>query len=239
MRLTLVLPTYNEAENLPRLIPAVLALPLDLRVLVVDDNSPDGTGQVAEALQQTYPGRVDVLHRAEKRGLGTAYLEGFRYALNQGAEGVIQMDADFSHPIEMLPSMAALLSDGEADMVLGSRYVPGGAVDERWAAWRKGLSAFGNAYARAILRVPIRDVTGGYRLWHSRALRAMPLHRVRSNGYVFQVEMAYLAHKLGLRVIEVPIYFRERQWGRSKMSFRIQAEAAIGVWRLLFRYRDL
>jgi len=236
----IVIPTYNEAENLPRLVSALFALPLNVRVLVVDDNSPDGTGDVAEALKADTAGRVDVLHRAEKSGLGPAYLAGFRHALeNTAADAIGQMDADFSHAPEALPRMATLLKNGQADVALGSRYVPGGRLDDAWPRWRKGLSAFGNVYARSILRMPVRDVTGGYRLWKRETLAAMPLERIRANGYIFQVEMAYVAHKLGFRIAEVPIYFQERRWGQSKMSFRIQAEAALGVWQLLWRYRDL
>ncbi len=239
MRILVVIPTYNEAENLPRLVSALFALPLDVRVLVVDDNSPDGTGDVAERLKARTPDRVHVLHRAEKNGLGPAYLAGFREALKTDADAIGQMDADFSHQPDVLPRMAALLENHQADVVLGSRYVPGGRLDERWPLWRKGLSTFGNFYARTILHMPVRDVTGGYRLWRRDTLAAMQLERIRANGYIFQVEMAYVAHKLGFRIAEVPIYFQERRWGESKMSFRIQVEAALGVWQLLWRYRDL
>ena len=239
MRILVVIPTYNEAENLPRLVSALFALNLDLRILVVDDNSPDGTGEIAEALK-TQHRRLDVLHRTQKNGLGPAYLAGFRRALaTEGIDAIAQMDADFSHDPAVLPKMAALLENDEADIVLGSRYVPGGRLDEEWPLWRKALSAFGNLYARAILRIPVRDITGGYRLWKRAALAAMPLERIRANGYIFQVEMIYVAHKLGFRIAEVPIYFRERQWGQSKMSFRIQREAALSVWQLLKRYKDL
>ncbi len=240
MRLLVVIPTYNEAENLPQLVSALFALPLDLGVLVVDDNSPDGTGEIAEALKARFPGRVEVLHRAGKSGLGPAYLAGFQKALQmEGVAAIAQMDADFSHDPAVLPQMATLLENDQADLVLGSRYVPGGRLDEAWPLWRKGLSAFGNFYARAILRMPVRDVTGGYRLWRREALANLPLARVHAAGYLFQVEMAYLTHKLGFRIAEVPIYFQERRWGQSKMSFAIQVEAAIGVWQLLWRYRDL
>ncbi len=240
MRLLVVIPTYNEAENLPRLVSALFALPLDVGVLVVDDNSPDGTGEIAEALKARFPGQVEVLHRAEKSGLGPAYLAGFQKALQmEGVTAIAQMDADFSHDPAVLPQMAALLENGQADLVLGSRYVPGGRLDEAWPLWRKGLSAFGNLYARAILRMPVHDVTGGYRLWRRETLANLPLARVHAAGYLFQVEMVYLTHKLGFRIAEVPIYFQERRWGQSKMSLAIQVEAAIGVWQLLWRYRDL
>ncbi|MDX9864761.1 MAG: polyprenol monophosphomannose synthase, partial [Anaerolineaceae bacterium] len=191
MKTTIIVPTYNEAENLEKLVTAVLALPLpDLSMLIVDDNSPDGTGEMAEQLGVQYDGRVKVLHRAGKMGLGTAYIEGFRFAIEDGAEAIGQMDADFSHPIDKIVELAETLES--CDVVIGSRYVPGGSLDERWPIWRKALSRFGNFYARTILGLPNRDVTGGFRLWRRETLQNLPLERVRSNGYVFQVEMNYL-----------------------------------------------
>jgi dolichol-phosphate mannosyltransferase len=238
VKITLVTPTYNEADNLPRLIAALFDLPLsDLRILVVDDNSPDGTGRIADEYAAAHPGRISVVHRSGKLGLGTAYLEGFRQALANGAEAVGQMDADFSHPPEKVLELARALET--CDLVIGSRYVPGGAVDERWPFWRKSLSAFGNFYARTILHLPIRDATGGFRLWRRDTLLNMPLDRVRSNGYAFQVEMAYLACRLGYSFQEIPIYFADRRWGESKMSLCIQKEAAVRVWQMLWDYRDL
>ncbi len=237
MRIQVVTPTYNEAENLPKLVSALFSLPLEVSVLVVDDNSPDGTGEIAERLKAAHPNRVDVLHRPAKQGLRAAYLSGFKIALERGAEAVVQMDADFSHNPAEIVTMANLLPS--CDFVVGSRYVPGGAVDREWAAWRKRLSAFGNFYARAILRMPLRDATGGFRMWRRETLLQMPLERVQSNGYVFQVEMAYLAHCLGFRALETPIYFAERRWGESKISFQIQAEAALRVWYVWWTYRDL
>jgi dolichol-phosphate mannosyltransferase len=238
VRITLVIPTYNEAENLPKLISALFALPLDdLHVLVVDDNSPDGTGDLAEELAAQHPGRVLVRHRVGKLGLGSAYLEGFHQALEAGAELVGQMDADFSHdPLALLDLLEAVRT---CDVALGSRYVPGGRLDERWPFWRKGLSAFGNFYARTILNMPIRDVTGGFRLWRRHTLQHMPLERVRSNGYSFQVEMAYLAYRLGFTFKETPIYFADRRWGQSKMSFRIQVETAVRVFQMRINYRNM
>lgn len=234
----IVIPTYNEAENLPLLFKSLFELPLDdLTILIVDDNSPDGTGKLAEELGRKYKNRVRCLHRAGKLGLGTAYIEGFQYALHEGAEAICQMDADFSHPLETIPLMSRLSS--EFDLVIGSRYVAGGALDERWPAWRKFLSGFGNAYARTILRLPVHDATGGFRFWRRATLEGIPLERVKSNGYVFQVEMVYLARLLGFNMIETPIYFADRRWGKSKMSFRIQLEAAIKTWSLIARYRDL
>jgi dolichol-phosphate mannosyltransferase len=238
VKTTIVIPTFNEAKNLPVLLEKVFALPLpDLSILVVDDNSPDGTGDIAEDLGKKYNGRVQVLHRAGKLGLGTAYIQGFQKAIQNGADAVGQMDADFSHPPEKIVELVKTLES--CDMALGSRYVPGGKLDERWPFWRKALSGFGNFYARTILNLKLRDVTGGFRLWKSATLNAMPLDRIRSNGYIFQVEMAYVATKLGFHFKEVPIYFADRRWGQSKMSMRIQFEAAIRVWQLPGMYRDL
>jgi dolichol-phosphate mannosyltransferase len=238
LKITIVIPTYNEAENLPKLAEKLFAVPLpELNLLIVDDNSPDGTGKLAEDLGVQYPGRIHVMHRSGKLGLGTAYIQGFERALTLGADAVAQMDADFSHPPEKLVEMAAAIEN--CDLVIGSRYVPGGQLDERWPLWRKFLSGFGNFYARTILGMKIRDVTGGYRLWRRSALQRMPLERVRSNGYIFQVEMSYIASMLGFKVIEVPIYFADRMWGQSKMSLRIQLEAAYRTWTLPGRYTDL
>lgn len=238
MNVTIVIPTYNEAENLPKLVSALFALPIPgLRLLVVDDNSPDGTGDLAEELNSQHGGKVGVMHRAGKLGLGTAYIQGFQRCLDEGAEAIMQMDADFSHPVEKIPVLIDTLQ--HCDFAIGSRYVPGGKLDERWPAWRKGLSAWGNFYARTILGMSIRDVTGGFKLWRAAPLRAMPLERIKSNGYVFQVEMNYVASRLGFKSIETPIYFADRRWGHSKMNFRIQVEAAVRVWQLPGMYRDL
>ena len=236
--LTIVIPTFNEAENLPLLAKTLFSLPYEfLKLMVVDDNSPDGTGQIAENLKIEYPGYVEVIHRDGKMGLGTAYIKGFTCAIEAGAEAICQMDADFSHPPEkILELMKALQS---CDVALGSRYVPGGAVDREWPSWRKALSAFGNIYARIILRLPVRDATGGFRIWRSETLAGMPLERIRSNGYAFQVEMAYVFYRLGYTFREIPFYFSDRQWGQSKMSLRIQREAALRVWSMLYDYRNL
>jgi dolichol-phosphate mannosyltransferase len=237
LRITIIIPTYNEAENLPKLVSALFMLPLEASVLIVDDNSPDGTGRVADELAVSHPDRIAVVHRPGKLGLRSAYLDGFRLALENGAEAVAQMDADFSHDPQVLPAMAERLAG--CDVVLGSRYVPGGSVDTRWPRWRKALSAFGNFYARAILGLPLRDATTGFRLWRRETLLAMPLERIRASGYIFLVEMAYLAHCLEFRFGEVPIYFAERRAGKSKMSLRIQIEAALRVWQVWWTYRDL
>ncbi|NPV56837.1 MAG: polyprenol monophosphomannose synthase [Anaerolineae bacterium] len=232
------MPTYNELENLPKITEAIFALDLPgTNILVVDDNSPDGTGKLAEELGAKYDGRVTVIHRAGKLGLGTAYIQGFKAAMADGADVIGQMDADFSHPIEKIADLVQTLSD--YDMVLGSRYVTGGRLDDSWPFWRKALSGFGNFYARTILGMKLRDVTGGYRFWKRETLMRMPLDRIKSNGYVFQVEMAYVASLLGFKFHELPIYFADRRWGQSKMSLHIQIEAAIRVWQLLPMYHDL
>ena len=237
MPITIVVPTYNEAENLPKLVSALFSLPLDLAVLVVDDNSPDGTGRIADGLSKQYKGKVAVLHRAGKLGLRSAYIEGFRRAFELGADAVVQMDADFSHDPAVLTEMARRIAS--YDVVIGSRYVKGGSLARRWPIWRKALSAFGNAYARTILGFPLRDVTTGYRMWKREALQNMPLDRIRSNGYIFLVEMAYVAFLMGYDIAEVPIHFADRRWGKSKMSLKIQLEAAIRIWDVWWHYRDL
>lgn len=237
MRITIVLPTYNEAENLPKLVSALLLLPLDLGVLVVDDNSPDGTGRIADDLAQQFPGKVHVLHRTGKLGLRSAYIEGFRRAFELGAGAVVQMDADFSHNPAVLPEMARRITTH--DVVIGSRYVEGGSLDDRWPAWRKALSAFGNFYARTILGSPLRDMTTGFRMWRREVLQAMPLDRIRATGYIFLVEMAYVAYLKGYRIAEVPIHFADRRWGKSKMSLKIQLEAATRIWDVWHHYRDI
>ena len=237
MRITVVTPTYNEAENLPKLVSALFSLPLDLRILVVDDNSPDGTGRIADELALQFPGRVDVLHRPGKMGLRSAYLNGFQRVMDSDAQAIVQMDADFSHAPPVLVKMAELIESH--DLILGSRYITGGSVDERWPLWRKSLSAFGNFYARAILNFPLYDVTTGYRMWRRETLQQMPMERIQSSGYVFQVEMVYLAHCLDFNIVETPIYFPDRKWGKSKISFKIQVEAALRVWQVRWDYRDL
>jgi Glycosyltransferases involved in cell wall biogenesis len=233
-----VIPTYDERENLPALVKRLLDLAIaDLKILFVDDASPDGTGELADDYAKQHPGQIYVMHRSGKQGLGTAYLQGFARALELGAERVVQMDADFSHPPEKLVEFMQAIE--QADLVIGSRYVPGGSLDKDWPAWRKVLSGFGNFYARTLLNGKIHDMTAGFRMWRREALERMPLDEVRSNGYMFQVEMAYIAQLLHLRVTEVPIYFAERKYGRSKIDFSIQMEAAISVWKLPGRYREL
>jgi len=236
LQISAVVPTYNEAENLPVLVSALLRLPFDLTILVVDDNSPDGTGEVADQLARADT-RVRVLHRATKEGLRSAYLAGIRDVLARGTDAVLQMDADLSHDPQRINDLVIGLET--ADVTHGSRYIAGGSLDQEWSRWRRGLSSFGNLYARAILSLRVRDVTTGFRLWRASTLRGMPLERIQSSGYVFLVEMAYIAHCLGYRIGEVPIHFSERRRGSSKMSLGIQAEAAFRVWQVWWHHRDL
>jgi dolichol-phosphate mannosyltransferase len=221
-----VLPTYNEAENLERLAAAVRErLPETGRVLIVDDNSPDGTGEIADSLAGDHDD-VEVLHRQRKEGLGPAYLAGFRHALDAGAGLVVEMDADFSHDPAYLPQLLRAAED--ADMVIGSRYVPGGGVTE-WGAVRRFISRGGSAYARSALGLEIRDLTGGFKVIRREVLEAIDLDTISSLGYAFQVEVTYRAIKAGFKVVEVPIVFRDRREGNSKMSKAIVAEA---MWRV-------
>lgn len=241
MRLIVVLPTYNEKENLETMIETLLALPVpDLSVLIVDDNSPDGTGQIADTLAAKRPDRVSVLHRKGKLGLGTAYIEGFRIALDKGADYVLQMDCDFSHDPKYIPQMIDKMEDRHCDIVIGSRYVKGGSLDETWGIGRKLLSWWANSiYVRLILRTNAKDATGGFRLWKREVLEGMDLNQIRSNGYVFQVETIYVAEKLGYTDEEIPIHFADRKIGTSKMSLKIQIEAALRVWQVFMRHRHL
>ncbi len=241
-QLTVVVPTYNEASNLEELVDALFALPLpNLRVVIVDDNSPDGTGPLADRLARRYNDpqhRITVIHRLQKAGLGTAYIEGFRRALADGAEFVMQMDADFSHnPAYIIPMLGVITATG-MDVVIGSRYVPGGTLDKDWSLLRRLLSWWANVYCRAILRIRVRDMTAGFKLWQRTALLELGLETVRSNGYIFTVEMAYLCEKLGFRIIELPIHFEDRRIGQSKMNTRVKLESAWRVWELLWRHRS-
>jgi len=222
----LVLPTYNEAENLEPLVEAARAkLPPSAQVLIVDDSSPDGTGEIAERLGERHA-NVAVLHRPRKEGLGPAYIAGFRRALAGGAGLVLEMDADFSHDPAYLPRL--LEAAKGADVVLGSRYVEGGGVSD-WGAVRRAISRGGSAYARLVLGVDVRDLTGGFKCFRREVLEAIDLDQISTRGYAFQVEMTYRAVRLGFKVVEVPILFRERRVGSSKMDLGIVAEA---VWRL-------
>jgi len=224
-RVWVVLPTYNEADNIERLVPAVLErLPESRRVLIVDDNSPDGTGEIADRLAAEHD--VEVVHRTVKEGLGPAYIAGFTHALNGGAELVIAMDSDFSHEPSYLPRL--LRAAESADLVLGSRYIPGGGVTE-WGKLRRAISRGGSGYARVMLGVEIRDLTGGFKCYRREVLEAIELDTLSSKGYAFQVETTYRALRAGFRVVEIPIVFHDRREGSSKMSRGIVAEAA---WRV-------
>jgi dolichol-phosphate mannosyltransferase len=231
----LILPTYNEAENLEAIVRAALAqlasTGREHTVLVVDDGSPDGTGVIADRLAGGQP-RVRVLHRPEKQGLGRAYLAGFDVAMSGGAELVLQMDADFSHDPADLPRL--IEAAGSADVVLGSRYVPGGGV-ENWGVVRRLLSRGGSWYARTLLGVPVRDLTGGFKCFNRRVLEAIDLEGVHADGYGFQIELTYRAIQAGFSVREVPILFHERREGHSKMTARIALEAVWKVPALRFR----
>lgn len=237
-KIIVVVPTYNEADNLEHLASELWALPIpNLKILVVDDASPDGTGDIADGMVTQNPGKISVLHREGKLGLGSAYISGFKMAIAERPDAIVQMDADFSHSPRYLPNFLDKLR--ESDAVLGSRYISGGSLDERWGFGRRYLSWFGNFYSRTILNMSIQDATGGFRMWRRKTLEEMPLDLIRSDGYVFQVEMAYVARKLGYNLVEHPIHFEDRRIGQSKMSFRIQIEAAVRVWQILFLHRNL
>ncbi len=224
--LCVVLPTYNEAEGIEAIVDAVLErLPEDGRILIVDDSSPDGTGQIADRLAAEHE-PVSVLHRPQKQGLGPAYIAGFRAALDAGAGLVGQMDSDFSHDPAELPKLVAAIET--ADLAIGSRYVADGHIDD-WGPGRLAISRFGNVYARTILRAPVQDLTGGFRVVRRAVLEAVDPESITARGYAFQIELAWRALREGFRVVEVPITFRDRRVGASKMSRRIVAEA---VWRV-------
>ncbi|MET9563411.1 polyprenol monophosphomannose synthase [Streptomyces tauricus] len=234
---TIVMPTYNEAANLPRMAEAVLQLPLNgLHLKVVDDSSPDGTGRIAEELAEKYNAdgrrRMSVLHRTEKDGLGRAYVAGMSAAVDEGAEYVVQMDADGSHPVEAVPRMLGTAVASGVGLVIGSRYVEGGSLDEEWGAHRVLLSRFANRYARTVLGTKIRDITAGFNLWSARTLEDVDLRSLDSAGYSFQVELKYKAVRAGHSAVEIPIRFEERTEGVSKMTLRTQWESALVPVRL-------
>jgi dolichol-phosphate mannosyltransferase len=234
-----VLPTYNEAANLEPLVGELLPVlasccPGGFRILVVDDNSPDGTGDVADSLAVSVPA-VEVLHRPHKSGLGRAYVAGFEHALARGAARIVEMDSDFSHDPVSLPELLRAVDEG-ADLAVGSRYVHGGAI-ENWGLGRQIVSRAGCRYARWVLGVDVRDLTGGFKCFDADSLRALDPATVQSQGYAFQVELTFRALRLGLRVVEVPICFRDRRAGASKMSMRIALEAAWLVPLLRVRSR--
>jgi dolichol-phosphate mannosyltransferase len=239
---TVVMPTYNEAANLPRMAEAVLQLPLaGLHLKIVDDSSPDGTGRIAEELAEKYNAdgrrRMSVLHRTEKDGLGRAYTAGMSAALDEGAEYVVQMDADGSHPVDAVPRMLGTAVATGVGLVIGSRYVEGGSLDEDWGAHRVLLSRFANGYARAVLGTKIRDITAGFNLWSAATLRDVDLATLDSAGYSFQVELKYKAVRAGHSAVEIPIRFEERTEGVSKMTLRTQLESAVVPIRLRLKHK--
>jgi dolichol-phosphate mannosyltransferase len=231
MTALVIIPTYNERENIPPLVDALLRHD-GVGVLVVDDASPDGTGEVADDLARRHPGRVDVLHRTANRGLGRSYIDGIKRALGGSADLICQMDADFSHDPERLHDLLAAAE--HADVVIGSRYVRGGAI-VNWPTRRLWLSRFANFYVRAITRIPARDCTSGYRCWRRDALASLPLDGFVSDGYAFLVEMLFTAARQGRRIAEVPITYIERREGESKMSRAVILESAVTPWRLIAR----
>lgn len=231
MRALVIVPTFNERENLPIMVEELLTIP-EVRLLVVDDRSPDGTGEIADRLAQKYPGRLLVLHRSGARGFGRSYVDGMRHALQAtDADLVCQMDADLSHLPTDLPRL--LEAAASADLVIGSRYVPGGRV-VNWPASRRLLSSFANLYVRLITRMHVHDTTSGFRCWQRATLLRLPLATLRSDGYAFQVETTWLASRSGARIAEVPITFIERRLGQSKLSGRVIIESMLLPWRLAF-----
>jgi len=234
MRAVVVIPTYNEAENLESLAETLLTNP-EYSLLVVDDNSPDGTGAIADRLADVNPGRVTVLHRAGKAGLGTAYVEGFRQALRGGYDFIVQMDADFSHNPADVPRLIAAL--GDADVAIGSRYVRGGGA-ENWPLIRWLVSRGGSQYTQLILGLSVQDPTSGFKCFRRDALARVDLERINARGFGFQVEMNWRCHRLGMRLVEVPIRFVDRKLGQSKMSSKIFLEALVLVWQLRLRGSD-
>ncbi|WP_100343518.1 polyprenol monophosphomannose synthase [Compostimonas suwonensis] len=239
-KVVVVVPTYNERDNLPKLVQALEALRMPaLHLLVVDDNSPDGTGDVADQLVNDSAIPISVLHRLEKDGLGRAYVAGISRALADGADIVVQMDADLSHPADVIPAFIHTLTTTDAAVVLGSRYVAGGSVADDWAWHRKALSAGANFYVNAILRLRVKDATAGFKAWHAATLTEIDVLSIQSNGYAFQVEMNYRTVRRGMRIVEVPIRFEERTEGASKMSLGVQLESALMPWKLLLKRAEL
>jgi dolichol-phosphate mannosyltransferase len=230
-RALVIVPTYNESENVPRLIPSILSQDPRLEILVVDDASPDGTGALVDDISAVEP-RVHVLHRPGKLGLGTAYLDGFRWGIARGYDALFEMDADFSHDPAHLPQFLEALE--RYDVVLGSRYLHGRVTVVNWPIGRLLLSYFANVYARWVTGLPIADATGGFKAFRRPVLEAIELDRVESNGYAFQIEMSFRAWKRGFRLGEIPIMFVDRDLGESKMSKKIVREAVWRVWRLRF-----
>jgi dolichol-phosphate mannosyltransferase len=234
-RALVIVPTFNERANLPALVSGILQHPC-CRLLVVDDQSPDGTGALADTLAARHAGRMDVLHRTDRRGLGRSYIDGIRRALDEPVDVICQMDADLSHDPQQLPALIAGID--HADVVIGSRYVPGGRI-VNWPARRRLLSRFANAYIHGVTRLSARDCTSGYRCWRREALAGLPLDRFISDGYSFLIEMLYVASQRGCRIAEVPITFVERREGESKLSKSVIIESAITPWRLVATKRSV
>jgi len=228
-RTLVIVPTYNERDNLPILAAALMAFP-NVQLMVVDDHSPDGTGELADDLARAHAGRIDVLHRTERPGLGRSYIDGIRRALARPVDLICQMDCDLSHDPRHLPSL--IVGTERADVVIGSRYIPGGAV-VNWPLRRRLLSRFANGYIRAVTRLAARDCTSGYRCWRRDAIAALPLDHFESDGYSFLVEMLYAASVRGYRVAEVPITFVERRQGVSKLTGSVLLESAATPWRIV------
>ncbi|MCP4419136.1 MAG: polyprenol monophosphomannose synthase [Chloroflexi bacterium] len=239
MKIIIVIPTYNEANNIKKMTEALFNLPFsDQHLIIVDDASPDGTGDIANKLAAQHPQQMTILHRSGKQGLGTAYAKGFQTALDMDADVIVQMDADFSHSPKYIPEMVKQLET--YDVVVGSRYVPGGQVDERWSWWRYLLSWWANqAYARLILGIQAKDATAGFKAFRRRVLEEINVRQVVSNGYVFQVEIAHLCQKMGFSILELPIYFEDRRIGKSKMSVPVKVEAVWRVWQIYWRHRHV
>ena len=238
MRTVVVIPTFNEASNVEPITRAVLDLGIEgLSVLIVDDDSPDGTGEVADRLDSKLGDDVDVLHRREARGLGRAYIDGFTQAMVLGADTLIQMDADFSHSPQYLPVFLKLIK--HHDVVVGSRYVARGSVDDQWETSRYLLSRWANFYARSLLSITAQDTTSGFKCWRRSALEAIDLNQILSDGYIFQVEMAYVAERLGFSISEYPIHFEDRRVGQSKMTLPVKLEASWRVLQVRWRHRNV
>jgi dolichol-phosphate mannosyltransferase len=242
--IVVVVPTYNERDNLPTLVKVLSDLRGEhaelagLSLLVVDDGSPDGTGELADELAAESAGTIQVLHRTGVRGLGVAYKDGFAHALAMGADIVVQMDADLSHPASAIPAMVAALQPSDVGLVIGSRYVPGGATAEEWPLSRRLLSRFANVYVNGILRLGVHDATAGFKAWRASTLEAIDFSSTASSGYAFQVEMNFRVTRRGMRIAEVPIVFSERLEGTSKMNLRVQLESAAIPWKLRFQQGD-
>jgi len=230
MHMLIIIPTYNELENLPSLLQEIFSYAPTSDILVVDDNSPDGTGELADTMSKE-DSRVHVLHRSGKLGLGTAYIAGFKYAISNNYDAAFEMDADFSHDPRFLPDFLAKIE--QADLVIGSRYIPGGSTPN-WSVGRRLISGCGNIFARVVLRMPIHDCTAGFRCYRREVLESIDLDTVESQGYGFQVELAYRVHKRGFKIVETPIVFMDRRVGKSKMSRAIVLEAFTYVLRARF-----